>query len=289
MRTQAPPGTGIRQTTAGMRTVFVVGSILVTAAGFQLFVLTDRTDRIFAWTIDNQVTAAFLGAFYFVALVLAGLSARELVWVRARVGVLGVFVFITLTFVLTLLHLGLFHFDASGTVAKGAAYLWFSVYMLAPVGVAVAWAYQLRTPGQDPPREHLLPSWYRVSLGLHAVVTLLVGIWLFVAAPAGKTAVWPWTLTPLTARAIAAWLIGLGLVLADAVYENAWERIRGALAAYVALGVLEFVALARYPHAPGLDWGAPKAWVYMAFLATVVLIGAYGWMAAQRAVRPGRA
>lgn len=287
MRTQASPVTGVRETTAGMRAVFLIGSILVTAAGIQLFVLADRTDRIFAWTIKNPLTAAFLGAFYFTALVLAALSARERIWIRARVGVFGVFVFVTLTFVLTLLHLGLFHFHAPRTVAKGAAYLWFAVYMIAPIGVAVAWAFQVRTPGTDPPRQYTLPAWYRALLAVHASVTVLVGIWLFVAAPAGNTAAWPWTLTPLTARAVAAWLIGLGLVLADAVVESAWERIRSALAAYVALGVLEFAALARYPHAPGLDWGAPKTWVYIAFLATVLFIGAYGWKAVQRALARG--
>jgi hypothetical protein len=79
-----------RETGAGMRAVFWVGSVLVTAAGFQLFVLTDHTERLFAWTIKNPITAAFLGAFYFTALTLAALSGRERIWVRARVGVLGV-------------------------------------------------------------------------------------------------------------------------------------------------------------------------------------------------------
>ena len=67
----------VRRTTTGMRWVFRVGSVLVTAAGIQLFVLTDHTDRLFAWTIKNPLTAAFLGAFYFTALTLAALSARE--------------------------------------------------------------------------------------------------------------------------------------------------------------------------------------------------------------------
>lgn len=285
MRTQTPPATGVRQTAAGMHLVFWIGSILVSAAGIQLFVLSDHTDRLFAWTIKNPLTAAFLGAFYFTALVLAFLSGREQAWARARVGVTGVVVFISLTFVLTLKHLGLFHFHSNGLAAKGAAYLWFVVYMLAPIGAVIAWISQLRSPGVDPPREHLLPAWFRAIVAIQGAIVLGVGLWLFVAAPNGDTAIWPWTLTPLTARAIAAWMIGLGLVLALAVYENAWERIRNALGAYVVLGVLELVALARYPHVKGLDWGAPKSWIYVGFLAAVILIGAYGWAAAQRVLR----
>lgn len=282
MVAQAPPATEVRQTSTGMRTVFWVGSILVTAAGIQLFVLTDHTETLFAWTIKNPITACFLGAFYFTALVLAGLSGREAVWARARVGVFGVVVFVTLTFVLTLLHLALFHFHAPETPARGAAYLWFGVYLIAPIGAIAAWAFQLGDRTPDAEREHLLPPWFRAVVGIHAAVALGVGGYLFVAAPAGDSAVWPWTLTPLTARAIAAWVIGLGLVLASAAWENAWERIRNALIAYLALGVLEFVALLRYPHAPGLDWGAPKTVVYVALLATVVLVGAYGWIASRR-------
>ena len=71
---QAPD---VRRTTTGMRWVFGVGSVLVSAAGIQLFVLTDHTDRLFAWTIKNPLTAAFLGAFYFTALTLAALSAAS--------------------------------------------------------------------------------------------------------------------------------------------------------------------------------------------------------------------
>ena len=91
-----------------MRWVFGVGSVLVTAAGVQLFVLTDHTTRYFAWTISSGLSAAFLGAFYFTALVLASGSARQAEWARARVGVFGVWLFVTLTLVATLLHLDKF-------------------------------------------------------------------------------------------------------------------------------------------------------------------------------------
>jgi hypothetical protein len=94
--------------------------------------------------------------------------------------------------------------------------------------------------------------------------------------------VWPWSLTPLTARAMAAWLLGLGVVLAQAVFENAWERIQLAAGSYVILGVLQLVAIARYSDA--LDWDAAAAWVYVGFLATVVAVGWLGWAGSRRAL-----
>jgi len=275
--------TDVRRTTSGMRRVFRVGSVLVTAAGIQLFLLTDHTDELFAWTIKNPLTSAFLGTFYFTALTLAALSAREAVWARARVGVAGVFVFVTLTMVATLLHLDQFHFHSTEAAPRGAAYLWFAIYLVAPVAVAILWPLQLRAPGADPPREHPLPGWFRLIVALHSAVVLAVGVALFVA-PDQTSGLWPWTLTPLTSRAVAAWLVGLGLVLAQAARENAWERVGVACASYAVLGVLELVAVARYPHAKGLDWSSPKAWVYLAYLVTVLAAGAFGWVTSRRAV-----
>jgi hypothetical protein len=108
-------------------------------------------------------------------------------------------------------------------------------------------------------------------------LVLAVGAVLF-AAPAHTAGLWPWPLTPLTAQAVAAWLLGLGVVLAGVLYENDWLRIRPATAAYMTLGLLQFVALARYHHA--LRWSRPAAWIYVAILATVLGAGVYGWLEA---------
>src|SRR5262249_62423475 len=113
----------IRPLASGMRWVFVIGSVLVAAAGVQLFILTDHTATVFAWTIASGLSAAFLGAFYFTALALAASSAVQTEWANARVGVLGVFWFVTFTLVATMRHLDKFHFH-EGTVARGAAWLW---------------------------------------------------------------------------------------------------------------------------------------------------------------------
>lgn len=279
------PTQAARLLARSMRAVFVIGSVLVAAAGIQLFFLTERTDHWFAWTIKLPLTAAFLGAFYWTALALAWQSARKRVWIEARVGVPGVFAFITLTFVLTLLHLGSFHFHSEDSVAKGAAYLWFVIYLVDPILVAVAWWLQVGRPGVDPPRRFRLPGWYRAVLVVQAVLFVGVGAVLF-AAPERTAGLWPWTLTSLTARAVGAWVIGLGLVVAQASWENAWERIRIATVAYVVLGTLQLVALARYGDQ--VEWGRPVAWVYVVLLASMLLLGVYGWVAGFRAERAER-
>jgi hypothetical protein len=259
-----------------MKAVFIVGSILVTLAGIQLFILSDHTADVFAWTIAVPLTAAFLGAFYFTALTLAFQSYRQTAWANARVVVPGVFVFLVLTLVTTLLHLSLFHFDDARAFPRGAAWLWLVIYVVDPVFVLVAWILQGGERGVDPPRTHPLPRWFVAALAVHAAVLLGIGIALFSVPSTAKT-IWPWPLTPLTAHAAASWLIGNGLVVAACVVERDGRRIRPATAAYVVLGVLQFVALARYGSV--VRWSSAAAWLYVAFLVTAIGLGLYGWLA----------
>src|SRR5206468_3982392 len=86
-------------------------------------------------------------------------------------------------------------------------------------------------------------------------------IWLFLAPDFVKQ-IWPWGLTPLTARAIGAWLIGIGLAALHASRENDFLRIRPLAGGYIAFSVLQFIAVARY--AGDVKWSAPAAWVYLA-------------------------
>lgn len=106
-----------------------------------------------------------------------------------------------------------------------------------------------------------------------------LGAALFVS-PGTVDAVWPWALTPLTGRAVGAWLLGLGVAAGHMALGNDLRRIRGGLAAYAVLSVLQLVALGRYPDA--VDWAGASAWVYVAFLAGLAAAGLAGTASALR-------
>jgi hypothetical protein len=72
---------------------------------------------------------------------------------------------------------------------------------------------------------------------------------------------------------MAAWLLGLAVVLSSAAWENEWDRIRIATSAFAALGLLQLVAVLRY--ADDLRGGGSTV-VYLAFLGLVVATGAVG-------------
>ena len=114
-----------------------------------------------------------------------------------------------------------------------------------------------------------MPMWAKVLLGAEALALLSVGVLLFVG-PERFASIWPWNLTPLTAQAVASWLISVGLVAAWAVREGDLD-IPPAIASFVSLAAVEIVALARFRH--DVDWGRPNAWIYLGFLIVMVLTG----------------
>ena len=256
-----------------MRAILWVGGGFLLIAGIQLFLFPDRTDEIFAWTIDSRMSATCLGAFYLAAAMLALLSAREPTWARARLGVPGVLVFVWLTLAATLLHLDLFHLDDGGWKAQLAAWTWFVIYVVEPPLLVLAFVLQLRAPGVDPPRSDPLPDAYRAVLVIQAVALLALGAVLF-AVPLEVAEIWPWPLTELTGRALAAWVIALGGLLAAIAWEGDRSRIRLGTWTLMALIALQAVALARFGEE--LDASSASALVYMASLACLGATGVWG-------------
>ena len=263
-----------------MRGLLVVASVLGGIAFLQLFFGTERTDRYFAWTIEPPLTAAFLGATYGTAVVLLLLSSRRRTWAEARIGVLGVFVLTTLVLVAILLHHERFHLGSDSVVTFAGTWAFVCTYFVLPPALMVAILHQRRVGGADSPRLARLPAWYRLALGFEGAVMVAVGGAL-VIAPTWANALWPWHLTELTGRAVGAFVFATGVAAGLAVWEDDWIRIEAAAASYAVLGVLQGVALLRYPSEP--DWSGPQTWIYVGFILTLPALGLYGWLEARRA------
>jgi hypothetical protein len=258
----------------GMRWLLFIAAVLVFLAGFQLFVFTGHTATYFAWTIANPLAAAFLGAAYWAAVAIEALAGRQALWAHARIAVPAVLIFTVLTLMTTLLHLGKFHLGAkfaTGTVF--VTWAWIAIYSLVPLLMLIVLVRQARVTGSDPPGSARLPRWLYVLLCAQAIALVGFGLALFIA-PGQAASLWPWKLTILVAQATAAWLIALGVAAAQALIERDAQRLLPASAGYLLLGILELVALARYPHQ--FRWGSAPGVIYLVFLATILLAGAAG-------------
>jgi len=277
-----------RELAAGMRHLLLIAGVLVFLAGVQLFVFTERTEEFFSWTIDPSATAAFLGAGYWAAVAVEWLAAGEKTWDRARVAVPAVFVFTTLTLVATLLHLEIFHFDSPGLGTRAVTWIWLAIYALVPVVMGALWWRQSRSVSEDPSRTAPLATWVRAVLGLYGVGLLVLGILMFLLPVETATALWPWTLEPLSSRAVAAWLIPMGVLAVHALIENDWVRLRPAAGGLVLLGSFQLFAVMRYRFE--FEWGDGRSWVYLAALVGLLALGLYGWLkvdAARRSASTG--
>ncbi|WP_162914470.1 hypothetical protein [Taklimakanibacter lacteus] len=274
MELLSPAGRGADATgtTRAMRGLLLVAALLVFIIGVPLFVLTTATETYFAWTIATPLTAAFLGASYWAAGILELLAARQERWSNARIAVPAVLLFTVLTLAVTLIHIDRFHFAAVAPVTLLVTWSWLIVYAVVPVLMVIILILQRRGIGGDPPRAVPLPDGLRLVLGIQSVIMAVFGLGLLLATSA-TASLWPWSLTPLTARAIGAWLLSIGVSAAHAAWENDRARIRPFAVSYLVFAVLQAVALARFPS--DFAWGTAAATLYLAFLASQLLVGAW--------------
>ena len=251
--------------TGAWQLVFRGSSLLALIAGLLLFAGATRTEDYFSWTIEPAQTAAFLGAAYWAAAVLFSWAARQRHRERIWIAALPEATVAVLLLIATQLHLDKFHDDLFG-------YFWVAVYAIAAPVLIYLIAATHSAPGAEAGPVLPLPPWLRLVLALQATVFAIYGIGLFVS-PSGFDGAWPWPLTPLTARAIAAFLLGFAMAAAIAVRGNSLRRLRGAALTYAVLGALEL--LAAVLHSSDFRDAAALPG-FLAFFATVLAAGLAG-------------
>jgi hypothetical protein len=250
-----------------LRLMFAGFAGLALGAFVLLFVLAEETADLFSWTIQPPLTAAFLGASYLAALVLFVWTARFGDWRSAQAALVPVSVIAALLLVATIIHEDRFHDDLFG-------WFWKAAYLIAPIAIAVGVFAQLRQRSPDRRARVPLPRAVRAVLVVQGIVMLAVGMNLFLT-PESADSVWPWDLTPLTARAIGAFVLGFGASAVHAMIANDLASFEGAALAYCVLGALQLVALAI--HAGDTTGSDGDTWLYVVFLASVAGAGLAGW------------
>jgi hypothetical protein len=260
-----------------MRWLLYVAAFLVFLAGLVLFVFPLRTEEWFAWTVNPPMTAVFLGAAYWSSAGLEVTGARSANWDSARLAVWPVFVFTTLTLGVTLLHLDRFHLSSdTAPTAQVATWAWLAIYAVVPVAMLVISWMQIRAlrpvPSSVTSGRPVLPPALRLLLVGIAAVLLLYGVALL-AVPIPAATWWPWPLSELTARAIGAWLVGLGWAAAQGQLSGDLRTVRPVALTSVAFVILQALALLRYGNA--LTWPSAPA---IGFVTVLLAIGvAGGW------------
>ena len=250
-------------------TRWVIGAIipfLVVAFGM-LYFWPDDTEQLFAWTIRPRMTPLLMGAGYIAGayFFLRLLGAPR--WHQVAVGFLPVTAFATAMLLATLLHWDRFNHR------HVSFYAWIILYLTTPLIVPALWLNNRRAdPGTADADDLTLPVLVRWVMGAMGAGVLGTGVLLFLF-PGAMIAVWPWTLTPLTARVVGGWFALPGVFGLALAADPRWGAARFALQSQALGIVLILIGVAR--SWANFDQSRPLTWGFvggMAFL--MVAIGA---------------
>ena len=237
------------------------------------------TKRLFAWQIKPTMSPMVLGsvylggAYFFIRVVGA---AR---WHTVAGGFVPVGTFATLMGVTTILHWDRFlHHNV-------AFWLWVALYFTTPVLVFAVFFRNQReyeaTAGSAKKVGSVAAGGF-VLVGLTSIA-MCVFVYVF---PSRAVAVWPWHLTPLTARMLGA-IFALGGAGIGAWWERRWSAMRILLQVAGFMLVLILIAAAR-AHAE-FDPSNALTWLFLVGFAvtTAALVVLYVRMESRSSLREG--
>ena len=156
----------------------------------------------------------------------------------------------------------------------GVAYLWLAIYIAVPIAMLILLIHQIRLQDSKPQEKFTLNTWMRLILVIQGIIISTTGITLFLS-PAFAATFWPWALTPLTSRAIGAWLIGSGVIALHMRWENNNQNNKIAYISYVVLGAFQIISLLRYIGE--VNWSIAGSWIYLLLVISLIPTGLYGW------------
>ncbi|MGD8168773.1 hypothetical protein ACEXOS_021280 [Herbiconiux sp. P16] len=261
----APPRARTDRILPYTRVVSVIIIPFLVVASVLLYVLPDRTDELFAWTIAPPLTAMLLGCAYLGGIWFFAACLRLRRWHAIGWGFPAVFVFASLLAIATFLHWDRFH---SGHISF---IVWVTLYVTTPVLVLVA--FILNRPqdsGAPDARDYPVPRWLRGLLAVIGLLAAVIGVVLFVA-PQLAIEIWAWELTPLTARVAGAILTLPGMVNVWLFVDARWSAFRSVVQAE--LISLVFIVAALLIRWNDLLWERPSAPLF--FGGIVVSLLAY--------------
>jgi hypothetical protein len=250
---------------AGLVIPFLVVAFVI------LYFFPHNTSKLFAWEIKSPMTAMMLGSayaggiYYFAGLIMT----RQ--WHRIKVGLLPVTTFASVLSIATILHWDKFN---HGTLPFFA---WTSLYFTTPFIIFALW---LRNRGQDTNQpdanDAIVPQVLSFVIGIVGATTFVIAIFLFLN-PALMIQLWPWTLTPLTSRVMAAMFSLPGVVGLGMAIDSRWSSAQIILQSQSFSILLILVAVFR--DRADFNWSTPGSWLFAGgltgMLAGIIVFYAY--------------
>jgi hypothetical protein len=185
-------------TRAGIWVLFVLALL----NGVFLYFLPAQAEEHYAWSVTPPVNAAFIGAGFLAGTLATGLVLRYATqWRTFSTLPVALWVLATALLVATLIHADRFKWDYPPT------WVWALVYGGVPLAVPYL-VWRQRSDEEPYPHDPGL-LYQRVISAVLGAGLLIFAAWVF-SSPDPE---WPWQLTPLLGRAVAAWYALFGTML----------------------------------------------------------------------------
>ena len=242
------------------------------AAIITIFLKPDDTENNFAWPIDPTVMAATLGAFYLASALIFVLPLFAKRWQDVRVMIIP-----TAMFSLAMIGATILHWDKF-SVGSAPFYIWLASYVLPPpIFIGLYLWHQRDSAPVGAGVERPMSAGARAFFRYNGAVLLAVALTIYVF-PSLLIDVAAWGFTPLTARTLCGWLIGISLMQIWMSREGDWGRAKLATTMLMVLPLSMTFQLLRFSSQ--VDWGNVMVWVLLADVAAVGLLSAYLWATA---------
>jgi hypothetical protein len=224
------------------------------------------TARLFAWDIKPSLTPMVLGSVYLGGAYFFLRAFRAKKWHTVKGGFVPVGTFATLMGVATILHWDKFshsHF---------AFWLWAGLYFTTPFLIFWVWWANRRHDVPATSADPLLPVRVSRVIAVLGALSVLTAIFLFLF-PGRAVAIWPWTLTPLTAQVLGA-IFALGIAGLGAPADRRWSSAR--ILFQVAALMLALILVAGARATGELDPSNAMTWLigcgFAGVLAAIVIL-----------------
>ncbi len=259
----------------------IVVPFLVVAFGM-LYFFPDISGTLFAWPIKPHMSAMMLGATYLGGAYFFTNVIFAKRWHTVRLGFLPVTAFAAILGISTLLHWDKFTHGHPSFIS------WAVLYFTLPFIIPVVWYLNQRAAPAGAPRSE--PTF---SGGLRAVLGLLGGVLIgaaaiFLVAPGLMIPLWPWAMTPLTARVMAAMFALAGGVGLATARDGHWSSARVVFGAQ-AIAVVLFL-LASVLSRADIHWEMATSYTFiggmMLVLALIAGAAVQVWRARRQVAAP---
>lgn len=266
-----------RVLTASRVLAVIIVPVLVTAF-LILYLFPSDTGRLFAWPIKPPMSAMLLGATYLGGAYFFARAALSRQWHTVRLGFVPVSTFAGILGITTLLHWDKFTHDHI------AFKLWALLYFTLPPVILLVWYLNQQANREDTKTpERSFSRGLRLAFAAVGAVMVAASALLLIF-PQVMIPAWPWTLSPLTARVMAAMFALPGLVGIGVAADGRWSSASILFQAQGLSILLFLIAIVRAMD--NIAWSKWGSWAFLTGLLLVLLL--IGWATLQASVRVRR-